>query len=148
MEYPGVESTFLARPFELAHFLHGDEMLARQIAFETLTRLEVTAGRHEKRFYRPLKKRANKVVWSKFHLLQYLVYVESERHERLRQARGAFEDEDLIVWYVEYLVRLSIEHHLLYVVIAIGRFLYRYTCGTGSVHWWKPVGEPMAKSCF
>src|SRR3989441_8602524 len=79
---------WLDRAFRLAYFLHGERETAVQIATRAMNKLQLAATAQGKRLYYRLTGRADsrkarsKVSLSQPHLLQRLVYVESEEFER------------------------------------------------------------------
>src|SRR6185369_497930 len=79
------------RAFQLAYFLHRERKTAAEIATRALNKLELAAVAQGKRLYYRLTGRADarkarsKVSLGEPHLLQRLVYVESEEYERRRE---------------------------------------------------------------
>ncbi|HJQ31256.1 MAG TPA: hypothetical protein VJ866_03705 [Pyrinomonadaceae bacterium] len=125
--------------FALALFILGDEAEAFAVVREALSKMEVAAAAQVKRLYysptrRTLWQRARpagnrtKVTLSDTHLLQRLVYVESEPYERAReQRRDALRAEDLLVHYVKHLIRISIRRNSFYVALGVSRLLHSYS---------------------
>jgi hypothetical protein len=88
MERNALMEESLARAFQLAYFIHGAKETALNIAVEAFAKLEVAAAAQDKRLYYTPTGRAErverfrtKVSVGELHLLQRLVYVESEPHE-------------------------------------------------------------------
>src|SRR5919205_3885273 len=105
----------IQQAFALAFFIVGDEREALLVVREALGKLAVAAAAQVKRLYyaptrRTLRLRARpanrtKVSLSETHLLQRLIYVESEPFERARELRReALRAEDLLVHYVKHLI--------------------------------------------
>src|SRR5215470_8759519 len=127
----------LARAFQLAYFIHGDRETALSIAAEALAKLEVAAAAQDKRlYYTPTGRTARaerfrtKVSVSELHLLQRLVYVESEPYERqAEQAPGAesSDEEDMLIHFIKHLVRITIRRNSFYVTLGLGRLLHNYS---------------------
>ncbi|HWW76882.1 MAG TPA: hypothetical protein VNZ44_15895, partial [Pyrinomonadaceae bacterium] len=129
----------IQQSFALAYFILGDEAEALAVVREALSKLEVAAAAQVKRLYysptrRTLWQRARtagsrtKVSLSDTHLLQRLVYVESEPYERARERRpGALRAEDLLVHYVKHLIRISIRRNSFYVALGVSRLLHSYS---------------------
>jgi hypothetical protein len=127
------------RAFALAYFIHGDRAVALSVVRGALAKLEVAAAAQSKRLYytparRPLLRRAapnggrTKVSLSDLHLLQRLVYVESESFERERErGREALREDDLLVHFVKHLIRISIKRNSFYVALGVSRLLHDYT---------------------
>lgn len=127
------------RAFALAYFIHGDRRVALSVVREALAKLEVAAAAQSKRLYYTPSPRAlwrrpanahgrTKVSLSDLHLLQRLVYVESEPHERERERRReALREDELLVHFVKHLVRISIKRNSFYVAVGVSRLLHDYT---------------------
>ncbi|HEX2490218.1 MAG TPA: hypothetical protein VHR27_12465, partial [Blastocatellia bacterium] len=129
----------LARAFQLAYFIHGDRETALSIAAEAFAKLEVAAAAQDKRlYYTPTGRAARagaerfrtKVSVSELHLLQRLVYVESEPYER--QAEQApngksSDEEDMLIHFIKHLVRITIRRNSFYVTLGLGRLLHNYS---------------------
>ena len=118
----------LDQAYNLALYIVPDETVAEQIVREALTKLEVTAGaQHKRSYYRPRSGVARtKVEFSPLHLLQRLIYIESEKFERAREASEAT-NRDFIVSFLKHLVRCAIKRNSFYAAIAISRVLHNYT---------------------
>src|SRR5262245_14206713 len=89
----------LSRAYELAVFIHGDTEIAVRIVVTAASKLEVAASAQSKRlYYRPKSNTASmktrlfgirrKILLCDAHLLQRLVYVESEPYERAKEHEG------------------------------------------------------------
>src|SRR5262245_15113814 len=129
----------IARAYGLAHFIHGDKATALRIATEALSKLEVAATAQDKRlYYKPTGRAARagaerfrtKVSVSEPHLLQRLVYVESEPHER--QAEQApngksSDEEDMLIHFIKHLARITIRRNSFYVTLGMSRLLHNYS---------------------
>jgi hypothetical protein len=66
------------------------------------------------------------VAFSPLHLLQRLIYIESEKFERAREA-GEATNRDFIVSFLKHLVRCALKRNSFYAAIAISRILHNYT---------------------
>ncbi|HKQ77296.1 MAG TPA: hypothetical protein VJ810_26595 [Blastocatellia bacterium] len=129
----------LARAFQLAYFIHGDKETALSIATEALAKLEVAAAAQDKRlYYTPTGRAARagaerfrtKVSVSELHLLQRLVYVESEPYERQAEQGANGEssyEEDMLIHFIKHLVRITIRRNSFYVTLGLGRLLHNYS---------------------
>ncbi|HZM87366.1 MAG TPA: hypothetical protein VFF31_12645, partial [Blastocatellia bacterium] len=130
------------RAFQLAYFLHRERKIALEIATLALNKLQLAATAQGKRLYYRLTGRADtrkarsKVSLGEPHLLQRLVYVESEQYERLKeaaavaaQANGAIpvRQSDLVVFFIKHLVRITTRRNSFYVTLGLSRLLYNYT---------------------
>src|SRR4051812_3526534 len=104
----------LNRAFQLAYFIHADKQTALRVAFEAAAKLEVAAISQTKRLYYAPGKRTSpkdaeagaartKVFFSDRHLLQRLVYVESEKYERrLEDQAGEVDQEQMLVHFIKH----------------------------------------------
>lgn len=139
----GFKSTdeIIQQAFALSYFIVGDERAATFVVREALGKLQVAAAAQVKRLYytptrRTLWQRSKpagvrtKVSLSDLHLLQRLIYVESEPFERAReQRREALREGDLLVHFVKHLIRISIKRNSFYVALGVSRLLHDYTTG-------------------
>src|SRR5437870_5768851 len=82
----------LNRAFRLGYFLHGERNVAVQIAARAMNKLELASSAQGRRLYYRLtgrtdarRKARSKVTLSEPHLLQRLVFVESEEYERQKE---------------------------------------------------------------
>ena len=136
----------LTRAFELAYFIHGDRGVALSIAAEAMAKLEVVAAAQDKRLYYTPTGRAshvngdryrNKVSVSERLLLQRLVYVESETHERLDEEASipAPNEEDMLIRYIKHLTQITTRRNSFHVTLGLSRLLHNYsTAETMELH--------------
>jgi hypothetical protein len=130
----------LTRAFNLAYFIHRDKQPSLLIAMGALSKLEVAAAAQDKRLYYTPAGRApgdachhrarTKVAMSEFHLLQRLVYVESEPYEKKDEEVGSItrlEEEDMIIRFIKHLVRITTRRNSFYVALGLSRLLYQYS---------------------
>src|SRR5262249_47980564 len=137
MESNSLMEESLARAFQLAYFIHGDRETALNIAAEALAKLEVAAAAQDKRlYYTPTGRAARaerfrtKVSVGELHLLQRLVYVESEPYERLAEQSPNGEspdEEDMLIHFIKHLVRITVRRNSFYVTLGLGRLLHNYS---------------------
>jgi hypothetical protein len=134
---------FPNRAFQLAYFLHRERQTAIDIATRALNKLQLAATAQGKRLYYRLTGRADarkarsKVSMGEPHLLQRLVYVESEEFERRKEAAAQDSDSrtgptaarqsDLVVFFIKHLVRITTRRNSFYVTLGLSRLLYNYT---------------------
>lgn len=122
----------LERAFQLAHFIHKDEEVAKRIALQAAEKLEaVMAVQDKRRYYLLSRKSRNKVSLSELATLQRLVYAESECYERQREQSGHSStlrprQEAMIVYFVKHLVRITVRQNSIYVAVGISRLLHNY----------------------
>ncbi len=137
----------LARAFELAYFIHGDKAAAWRIVAEAMAKLEVVTAAQDKRLYYTPAGRAshanayryrNKVNVSELHLLQRLVYVESEAEERQDEEAPipvSPDEEDMLIRYIKHLVQITTKRNSFHVTLGLSRLLHNYsTAETMELH--------------
>jgi len=130
----------LHRAFRLAYFIHNDRKLAVLIATAAMSKLNASAAAQDKRSYYRTGGRSlgpgskvisprTKVSLSKSHLLQRLVYVESELHERQEEQRqsATVDEESLITRYIKHLINITLMRNSFHVTLGVSRLLYNYT---------------------
>lgn len=137
------------RSFELAYFIHPEKGLAMRVATEAMNKLELAAAAQDKRLYYSPKGRSlpdrpktdkfrTKVSVSELHLLQRLVYIESERHEREQEKASdgaSVREEDMIIRYLKHLVRITLKRNSFYVTLGLSRLLHNYaTADTAEIY--------------
>jgi hypothetical protein len=136
-----VRNDLLNKAFQLACFIHRDREVSLRVAVGALAKLEVAATAQGKRlYYRPSGRawmgRAqasglrNKISFNEAHLLQRLVYVESEPYEIRREqgdAPAPLDEEDLLVHFIKHLVRVTVKRNSFYVTLGLSRLLHNYT---------------------
>jgi hypothetical protein len=126
----------LNEAFLLSYFIHGQKETAIRIVLGAMSKLDVaTTAQSKRRYYKPagrsLLRRSNgfrsKVTFSDLHLLQRLIYIESEPYEKQREAGTSIRKEDLIIHFIKHLVRVTLKRNSFYVTLGISRLLYNYT---------------------
>ncbi|MBL8203866.1 MAG: hypothetical protein JNM09_06515 [Blastocatellia bacterium] len=115
----------LTLAYQLAYFIHGDPIIAKRIAFAALEKLETAILAQDKRLYYSGKR--NKVSMPELHLLQRLVYAESEGEERRREQQGAINERALLKHFIKHLVKLTVRRNSLHVAVGLSRLLHHYT---------------------
>lgn len=122
------------RCFRLAYFILGDRPASIYVAMAAMDKLKTAiAGQVRRQYYVPTGRATyppsrTKVNFSKLHLLQRLVYVESELFERLLEGqRKTVQQDDLIIRYIKHLVRITTKHNSFYVTLGLCRLLYNYS---------------------
>ena len=135
-----MRDAMLSRAFRLAYFIHGDRELAVRIATAAMSKLNAAAAAQDKRSYYRTGRHSRaseskvisprtKVCLSELHLLQRLVYVESEPHERQAEQRqsATIDEESLITRYIKHLINITLMRNSFHVALGVSRFLYNYT---------------------
>ena len=126
------ENEWLRRAYELAYFIHGDKKVAMQIAASAMSKLDVAAVAQFKRsYYTPTGRETSRAARSKvslndLQLLQRLVYVESESYERKNEEEKKVNSENLLVFFIKHLIRISLKRNSFYVTLALSRILHTY----------------------
>jgi len=139
MREVGSVDELLNRAFELAYFILGDRPASIYVAMAAMDKLKTASTNQGRRlYYTPTGRSAypaarTKVNLSELHLLQRLVYIESELFERLIEGqRQTVQQDDLIIRYIKHLVRITTKHNSFYVTLGLCRLLYNYSTGDTS----------------
>lgn len=136
MERNSLIEESLARAFQLAYFIHGDRETALNIAAEALAKLEVAAAQDKRLYYTPTgraergERFRTKISVGETHLLQRLVYVESEPYERRAEQSSNGEspdEEDMLIYFIKHLVRITVRRNSFYVTLGLSRLLHSYS---------------------
>jgi hypothetical protein len=131
----------LNKAFLLAYFIHGNKETAVRIVSGAISKLDVASTAQGKRFYYQPSGRSlwpgsrsigfrSKVTFNELHLLQRLVYIESEVHEKQKEQAGSgpgLGKEDMIIHFIKHLVRITLKRNSFYVTLGMSRLLYNYT---------------------
>lgn len=137
---PASSANLFRRAFELAYFIHPHTHVASLIAESALHKLEHSFGRQGRRVvYVPSGRRhglttpsralRTKITLKEEHLLQVLVYAESDQWERSsEQGGGPYQvtEEDMVIRFIKHLVRITVKRNSFYVTLGFGRLLYEY----------------------
>ena len=96
----------------------------------------------------------NKALFSDLHLLQRLIYVESEPYERQKERAAQrtppdvradgdpASDEDLLVYFTKHLVRITTKRNAFYVTLGVSRLLHSYSTLETMEIYNAVIGEP------
>jgi hypothetical protein len=131
----------LTKAFRLAYFIHGNKETAVRIVSGAMAKLEVAATAQDKRlYYRPNGRKLlrrprsvgfrNRVTFNELHLLQRLIYIESEPYEKEKERASsevAVGREELVIRFIKHLVRITLKRNSFYVTLGLSRLLYNYT---------------------
>jgi hypothetical protein len=156
----------LNKAYRLAYFLHQDKGMAIRIVAAATLKLNVAMAVQSKRLYyvpvgrfsRGESRRTdgirNKALFSDLHLLQRLVYVESEPYERQKERAAQVapqgvhavgdpaSEEDLLVYFIKHLVRITTKRNAFYVTLGVSRLLHSYTTLETMEIYNAVIGEP------
>jgi hypothetical protein len=129
------------KAFKLAYFINGSKGKAIRIVTEAMNKLEVAATAQFKRlYYTPARRdhsqtakaesHRTKVSLSELHLLQRLIYIESESYEREREQlldQDAPDENEMLIHFIKHLVKMTIKRNSFYVTLGISRLLHNYS---------------------
>ena len=156
----------LNKAYRLAYFLHQDKGMAMRIVGAATLKLNVAMAAQSKRLYyvpvgrfSPGESRRtdgirNKALFSDLHLLQRLIYVESEPYERqkeraaqvapsdVRAVGDQASEEDLLVYFIKHLVRITTKRNAFYVTLGVSRLLHSYSTLETMEIYNAVIGEP------
>ena len=158
----------LNKAYRLAYFLHQDKGVAIRIVAAATLKLNVAMAVQSKRlYYVPVGRFSrgelrrtdgirNKTLFSDLHLLQRLVYVESEPYERQKERAAQIEathpgvpavgdpvsEEDLLVYFTKHLVRITTKRNAFYVTLGVSRLLHSYSTLETMELYNAVIGEP------
>ena len=156
----------LNKAYRLAYFLHQDRGIAIQIVSAATLKLNVAMAVQSKRLYyipvgrfsRGESRRTdafrNKALFSDLHLLQRLLYVESEPYERQKERAAVAgppgvhadgdtpSEEDLLVYFIKHLVRITTKRNAFYVTLGVSRLLHSYSTLETMEIYNAVIGEP------
>jgi hypothetical protein len=136
----GLQSTdeLLNKAYRLAYFICGDKTTAIKVATAALAKQQVAAVAQDKRLYykpggrslldrlKPARFRT-KVSMNESHVLQRLVYIESEPYEKLKEQLAGAGQESLIIHFIKHLVRITTKRNSFYVALGLSRLLHNYS---------------------
>lgn len=156
----------LNKAYRLAYFLHQDKGTAKEITTAAVLKLDVAMAVQSKRLYyipmgrflrgesRRVDGVRSKTIFSDLHLLQRLIYSESEPYER-RKELAAFDgaqaarpggrplgDEDFLVYFVKHLVRITLKRNAFYATLGVSRLLHNYSTVEAMDIYNAVIGEP------
>jgi hypothetical protein len=156
----------LNKAYRLAYFLHQDKATAIRMVTAATLKLNVAMAVQSKRLYyipvgrfsRGESRRTdgirNKALFSDLHLLQRLIYVESEPYERQKERAAQVTppdvlavgdpatEEDLLVYFVKHLVRITTKRNAFYVTLGVSRLLHSYSTLETMEIYNAVIGEP------
>jgi len=156
----------LNKAYRLAYFLHQDKSAAMRIVAAATLKLNVAMAAQTKRLYyipvgrfsRGESRRTdgirNKTLFSDLHLLQRLVYVESEPYERQKERAAQVtppgvhavgdpvKEDDLLVYFIKHLVRITTKRNAFYVTLGVSRLLHSYSTLETMEIYNAVIGEP------
>jgi hypothetical protein len=137
IESHAAKGDLISAAFQLAYFIHDDRAGAMHIAISALRKLKVASTAQSRRaYYTPTgqsgyRAARTKVSLSDLHMLQQLIYIESEVYERIAEQgqKESLGQLDMIIRFIKHLVRITIKRNSFYVSLGLSRVLYNYTIG-------------------
>jgi hypothetical protein len=156
----------LNKAYQLAYFLHQDKGTAIRIVAAATLKLNVAMAVQSKRlYYVPVGRFSsgesrrtdgirNKTLFSDLHLLQRLIYGESEpyEHQKERVALAGppgvcadcvpASEADLLVYFIKHLVRITTKRNAFYVTLGVSRLLHSYSTLETMEIYNAVIGEP------
>lgn len=126
----GDQQDILEKGFQLAYFIVPDREAALEALKGALNRLKVQCSSEQKRSYwrdKHLKRRITKISRDDRDALQWLIFYESEKHEKRLEQAGASSEQELVVRYVKSLVRMTTAMSSFYVNVGMRRLLQNYS---------------------
>lgn len=126
----------LERAYQLAFFILGNQEASERIAVNAVDRLQMAVVTQDRRYYyipqgssRQLSRASgtrSKVTFNELHLLQRLVFDETEPEEK-EQEYAKFDDRGLLIHFLKHLVRITIKRNSFYVSLGVTRLLHHYS---------------------
>ena len=156
----------LNKAYRLAYFLHQDQGTAIRIVANATLKLNVAMAVQCKRLsYSPVGRFSrgdsrrtdgirNKTLFSDLHLLQRQIYGESEPYEHQKELVAMAEppgvcadctpasEEDLLVYFIKHLVRITTKRNAFYVTLGVSRLLHSYSTLETMEIYNAVIGEP------
>ncbi len=156
----------LNKAYRLAYFLHQDKGTAIGIVAAATLKLNVAMAVQSKRlYYIPVGRFShgesrrtdgirNKTLLSDLHLLQRLIYGESEPYEHQKERLAMpgppaacadcvpASEEDLLVYFIKHLVRITTKRNAFYVTLGVSRLLHSYSTLETMEIYNAVIGEP------
>lgn len=129
----------LEKAFDLACYILGDGELSSQVAMNSVLRLETVARAQDRRFYyTPTGRSAgsqshgirarNLIILNEHHLLQSIIYDETEKHEKLiESSQKSIDEKRFLVHFIKHLVKITLKHNSFYVTLGLSRLLFNYS---------------------
>ncbi len=112
---------------ELAAWIHGRGVTSQHIVEMAACGLGVASAKQSKRLFAD-SQHPTRIYLKDMHLLQYLVFVQSESEERKEEdsAPDAISERDGIIRYLAFIIKYILKTNSLYGVTGVCRFIRRY----------------------
>ena len=119
----------MEKGFQLAFFILQDRSAAIRVVMNALHKLAVQHSREQKRVYwrdKHLKGKITRIARQNNDALQWLIYFESEGHEKQQEQSGERTLDVMIIRYIKHLLQISTPMSAFYVSVGLQRLLYNY----------------------
>lgn len=116
--------------FQLAYFIVPDRSTSLRVLTDAMNKLSAQRTREEKRLYwrdKHLKGKITRITRQQEDMLQWLIYLESDRYERQQEQTGGSRPADMLVHYIKYLVQMTTAMSSFYVSVGLFRLLHDYS---------------------
>jgi hypothetical protein len=120
----------LERGFQLACFVIRERAAALEIVSDAANKLKARSFQEHKRFYwrdKYLKRHITKVAREEAATFQWLVLLQCERWEIQHEKSGPVSEEDLLLRYIKFLIRVTTGYSSFHVNVGLQRLLYSYS---------------------
>jgi hypothetical protein len=120
----------LEKALQLAYFIVQDRSVAIELIHRSFTKLKAQQSREKRRFYWRYKHttlRTRKLNRARQDVLQWLIYVESERYEKEQQQQRLLLPRSLAVQYIKSIIQMTGNMSSFYVAVGLYRILHNYS---------------------
>ena len=120
----------LERGFQLAYFMFPNRPQAVLILSAAINKLKTQHGRESRRNYwrdKYLKRGITRITREEGDTLQWLIFYESDHHEKEQEASHQATVQDMAVRYIKSLVRMTSAMSSFHVNIGLHRLLHNYS---------------------
>lgn len=156
MDYTGdkrsARESRIIRAYDLAYFILEDGRMAEEVAVTSVMRLETVARAQDRRLYykptgrhnyQPPARFRNLVIFNELHLLQTIVYEETEKFEKVKEAdQKSIDEKTFLVHFIKHLVKITLKHNSFYVAIGLTRLLFNYPTAQAAEIYNQVVQDP------
>jgi hypothetical protein len=124
------EEDLLQRGFQLAYFIFPERPQALRILSEAVNKLKTQRGRETRRSYwrdKYLKGRITRITREEADMLQWLIFYESDSHEKEQEGSRQATRESMVLRYIKSLVRMTSAMSSFHVNVGLHRLLHNYS---------------------
>ena len=138
------------KAYQLAYFIHDDRAIAVHVALAAFRKLKVASTAQGRRvYYTPTgqsgyRAARTKVSLSDLHILQRLVYIESEIYERMEEEKQNESPGQMgmIIRFIKHLIKISVKRNSFYVSLGLSRVLHNFTTSEAMEIYGSVVQDP------